>query len=1046
MPTNREIVFIIKARNEASAVLRRLAAELRALSVTIPGGGGGGLNNLIPILKEISANTREAVDHLDDLRKNLKVVGGEAESTTTRFGNLRTVVGLVAGYFGAQFVRNIVTTTAEFERLRSSLDTVTGSTAAGGAAFEALNSFAADTPYDVQQVTEAFIRLKSLGLDGSREALESYGNTASAMGKTLIQYVEAIADATTGEFERLKEFGIKARQNANSVSFTFRGVTTTVAKNAAEIEAYLRRIGDVEFAGAMDRQAKTLGGALSNLQDATASFADKIGQGGFARAVSDAARFLSQLAGESGGVAEQIGAVLGAAVDIAVGAVRLLIDNFELVQTAAITAGTYFAVLGGQILAQQFVTGVRSAIAAIQLLTSTLAANPLMALALAVGAAVAALYQLRDTTVEVGGRTATIGYIVASVWDTMMGWLKGAIEWLGNLGDIIMEVASAASTWFGKALRWVINLFKDFLNTVIAVWRAVGAGAIAAAKGIWTVFTTTLASLGDRFVAFGDVVAEALSGDFAAAAGRLVSTEFNTGFEEAGQGVLDAVGAQFGVDYVGNFVQGAQDALGSLVDPVLRDAENRRRSRLRQAREDGMTGGEALGDALGGATVRAADAAVSKGTAKAAKEWASKFKSIIENLLPDVKRAQDLAEATKMLGDAAGKTDAELARFGITRDDLNRAQERANYLYGGETTQLGQFKTQLEEQIRLMGISRQERELETQVIQAQNAARADGRTLTEAELAALRERLAYAQQLRQDEDVQTELDKRIAALRFEESLIGKTNSQRERAIALQQVYDQAYADTKSIEKATAAVQQFASAYDQLVLAQKGTNDLGTAFDRSVAQVLDSAETLQAGMDNLVGGAVDRLTQAFSDFAKTGKLDFKSLLSDISGMIAEFAGKQLLQKALGSLYGGAGGGGFDMLGSLFGGTSKKGGGFDGLLSGLFHDGGIVGEATKAAKIVNLNAYRHAKRMHSGGMIGGLAGLKPDEVPIIAQKGERVLSKDEVKAGVGSGGATSFNPKITINLNSQGSQGNGQQTAQQVGAEVYAASMRAYRRNR
>ena len=30
------------------------------------------------------------------------------------------------------------------------------------------------------------------------------------MGKDLSQMIEAVADATTGEFERLKEFGIKA--------------------------------------------------------------------------------------------------------------------------------------------------------------------------------------------------------------------------------------------------------------------------------------------------------------------------------------------------------------------------------------------------------------------------------------------------------------------------------------------------------------------------------------------------------------------------------------------------------------------------------------------------------------------------------------------------------------------------------------------------------------------------------------------------------------------------------------------------------------------
>ena len=45
-------------------------------------------------------------------------------------------------------------------------------------------------------------------------------------------------------------------------------MTKTVKKNAEEITDFLQGIGNVNFAGAMDRQAKTLQGAFSNLQDA----------------------------------------------------------------------------------------------------------------------------------------------------------------------------------------------------------------------------------------------------------------------------------------------------------------------------------------------------------------------------------------------------------------------------------------------------------------------------------------------------------------------------------------------------------------------------------------------------------------------------------------------------------------------------------------------------------------------------------------------------------------------------------------------------------
>jgi hypothetical protein len=76
-----------------------------------------------------------------------------------------------------------------------------------------------------------------------------------------------VADAATGEFERLKEFGIKASKEGDKVSLTFRGVTTNIGNNAAEIERYLIALGENEFAGAMEQRMASLDGAISNLGD-----------------------------------------------------------------------------------------------------------------------------------------------------------------------------------------------------------------------------------------------------------------------------------------------------------------------------------------------------------------------------------------------------------------------------------------------------------------------------------------------------------------------------------------------------------------------------------------------------------------------------------------------------------------------------------------------------------------------------------------------------------------------------------------------------------
>jgi len=129
-----------------------------------------------------------------------------------------------------------ISAAADMETLKTSLDTVfQGNSASSSSAFAQIKEFAATTPFQMEEVASAFIKLKNLGLDPSIASLTSYGNTASALGKSLDQMIEAVADAAVGEFERLKEFGIKAKSQGDNVSFTFQGVTTTVKKNSEEI-------------------------------------------------------------------------------------------------------------------------------------------------------------------------------------------------------------------------------------------------------------------------------------------------------------------------------------------------------------------------------------------------------------------------------------------------------------------------------------------------------------------------------------------------------------------------------------------------------------------------------------------------------------------------------------------------------------------------------------------------------------------------------------------------------------------------------------------
>ena len=211
-------------------------------------------------------------------------------------GRLSKVGALMATAFAGQKFVEVIT---KFESLEASLKTVTGSAEKASAAFGFVQEFASKTPFQLEEVTDAFIKLKALGLKPSKEALTSYGNTATAMGKSLNQMIEAVADATTGEFERLKEFGIKSKSQGDQVTFTFQGVSKTVKKNAAEIEKYLQSIGNVQFGGAMKEQAGTLKVALSNMEDAFAKLVKAIGDAGLTDLlilIADAIKWLADQA------------------------------------------------------------------------------------------------------------------------------------------------------------------------------------------------------------------------------------------------------------------------------------------------------------------------------------------------------------------------------------------------------------------------------------------------------------------------------------------------------------------------------------------------------------------------------------------------------------------------------------------------------------------------------------------------------------------------------------------------------------------------------
>jgi hypothetical protein len=307
-----------------------------------------------------------------------EVVRGLGEVQSGLSGMRRAVASLAGGLSLGAAVGQLVSVQREMDVLNASLVTVTGSSAAADQNLRWIKTFAANTPFQLNEVTGAFIKMKALGLDASEAALRSYGNTASAMGKDLNQFIEAVADAATGEFERLKEFGIKAKKQGDDVSFTFRGVTTNIRNNAAEITQYLQNIGNTDFAGAMDRRVSTLDGAISNLSDTWDELFRTVNEAGVGSLIETTVRGATRAIGGLGDV------IRGNKAELTI--IGSTLAGTALVATLPRMASGFLLVAG-----------------AVKALGLALVANPLTLALLGIGAGAGALVGFnaaKNTTVE----------------------------------------------------------------------------------------------------------------------------------------------------------------------------------------------------------------------------------------------------------------------------------------------------------------------------------------------------------------------------------------------------------------------------------------------------------------------------------------------------------------------------------------------------------------------------------------------------------------------------------------------------------------------
>ncbi len=239
---------------------------------------------------------------------------------------------------------SIVGSIASYEGLKSALITATHSASGAEAAFSKLKDFADQTPYTLEQATKAYIRMASAGLRPSIEALTDFGDIASAIpGKSILDFVEAVADGTQGQDKRLKEFGINLEKHGKTVAIAFGNMRQVVNNDAKSIEEGIRKVAQANFGGSMERASHTLAGQWSTLQDKAAGLAAAVGEGGLLDALKDSVVEFTALTASSESTAHQFGYILGEAVSGVSSVLQLFLSHIEEVKTGFVALALYLA-------------------------------------------------------------------------------------------------------------------------------------------------------------------------------------------------------------------------------------------------------------------------------------------------------------------------------------------------------------------------------------------------------------------------------------------------------------------------------------------------------------------------------------------------------------------------------------------------------------------------------------------------------------------------------------------------------------------------------
>ena len=320
------------------------------------------------LIVEIKAETKSLRKGLDGVNSKLDRANKTAKKSITSFASLGKVFATIGlARLGGQ----IVSTSRTFQDLEATLRAITGSGESAAMSMDLIRKFTMGTTFQLENVSQAFITMLNAGITPTSDTLKDFGNIAAAFGKDITQIAQAAFNATTGEMEMLKQFGIKAKQEGDKITMIFREQETVIGKNSTEIVGFLRKIAQENFATALEERLNTVSGVFSNLGDMVAETFTSIGEGGLNEVLTTTGKSILEMADDFKKAGHVVGVLFKKAFDLLGSAVKLVVDNMR---TLLLVLGAYAAFKAPVVATMLFTKAIQNANKAVIFLRASMLA------------------------------------------------------------------------------------------------------------------------------------------------------------------------------------------------------------------------------------------------------------------------------------------------------------------------------------------------------------------------------------------------------------------------------------------------------------------------------------------------------------------------------------------------------------------------------------------------------------------------------------------------------------------------------------------------